>query len=159
MQENLIYNIRSAFDFQYIPSFVFSDDCEDFVIALIKSEGQVLAEIMSDFFVAMFKEEGIEVKKNPIFTKEQFNIISGSVDADTLMVIVVLPPTHSDITTASLYSIVYYANNQCARLFEVASRGDNSILCEMQKDTGPINLGDIAAEPRALMNRVLEIIK
>jgi hypothetical protein len=73
---------RFMIDFDLIPSIVLSDDFEDFITAVIVSEGEVLADIFNEVFDSEVPEKELHFTKafssivrifSGIYTIERFS--------------------------------------------------------------------------------------
>ena len=162
MSNGMILNARNFFDFQLIPSIILSDDVEDFILGVINSKGEVLAEILNDTVKKVAEESGVAQAADQVYSRDDFGVVNGKVDDDRMMVIVQMPENKDGGLYCCYYAIVYSVSARLARFFGIAkneSVEQSPAFFEFLNDGTVKNLGPIEPEMRKLMESVLEVVR
>lgn len=175
--------LRYYFDFNLIPSIALSEDFPDFINAVVVSEGQVLADMLNDAYKMCAEDNKIKLADEIIFQKEHFTVITGKVNDEKAMTIVMMPDDDCDGIIAYMYVFTYDIDDLGDARFFTVERNSGSgmetilqsmldagmtideimeqvpvaFLCELVSDKH-LNYGPIIPDARPVMEKILEIL-
>lgn len=179
----LVPNARQIFDYELIPSLIFSDDAGDFISAVIYSDGEVLADVMDDTYRKVAEEQGITLSDNKLFTRDDFAVVSGNLDEGRVMIIVKLPEPDSEAKCCMFDSFILHSDgairffitekNQSAvadavkllkedeslSFEEVAKRVPQAFLGELKADGSYVNCGAVEPSMKATLGGIVKALK
>lgn len=183
MKDIRVPSARQLFDYELIPSLVFSEDAGDFISAVIYSDGEVLAEVMEDTYRKVAEEQGISLPEEKLFTRDDFAVVSGNLDEGRVMIIVKLPKPDSEEKSCIFYSFVLHSDgairffmtekntsavadavkllkeDESLSVEEAAKRAPQTYLRELKADGGIVDCGTVEPSMKSTLSGIVKALK
>ena len=180
-----IPNARYIFDFRVMPSLVFHRGAPGLIMALDRSKGAVLADIMNNFYKDFAAEQSFPLGDEPIFSPQDFFAAASHLCGDSYLAIVQMPDDDCEGIIVYYHLIVFELDTpQNVRLFTVersvlpkeltdllgvpsADESDDeedplrvppSVLCEILRDGGRANYGEAPRTVPEVLEKLKSIV-